>query len=159
LDGPATLIVRAGGFAEKRQPISSSAEVEGVLSPPSLLETVTVTPTRSRPRLGGIPARVSVVTSDRNKSAPPVIAHDVLRPQPAFSLFRRSSSISTHPTSQGVSLRGIGGSGAGRTLVLIDGVPFNDAFGGWVYWTRVPLVSVDRIEITEDTSSSLYGNY
>ena len=27
-----------------------------------------------------------------------------------------------------------------------------------MYWTRVPLASVDRVEITEGTSSSLYGN-
>ena len=57
-----------------------------------------------------------------------------------------------------MSLRGIGPSGQSRTLVLLDGIPFNDPFGGWVYWTRVPLESVDRVEITEDTSSSLYGN-
>ena len=49
------------------------------------------------------------------------------------------------PTTQGVSLRGIGPSGQSRTLVLLDGVPFNDPFGGWVYWTRVPLMAVDQI--------------
>jgi iron complex outermembrane receptor protein len=38
-------------------------------------------------------------------------------------------------------------------------VPVNDPFGGWVYWTRVPLASVDRIEVVEGASSSLYGNY
>src|ERR1044071_4654826 len=43
-------------------------------------------------------------------------------------------------------------------LVLLDGIPFNDPFGGWVYWSRVPLVSVDRVEITEGTTSNLYGN-
>ena len=75
----------------------------------------------------------------------------------ACSAARAASSA--QPTTQGVSLRGIGPSGQSRTLVLLDGVPFNDPFGGWVYWTRVPLVSVDRIEITEDTASSLYGNY
>ena len=42
---------------------------------------------------------------------------------------------------------------------MLDGIPFNDPFGGWVYWTRVPLDSVDRIEMTDGTTSSLYGNY
>ena len=84
---------------------------------------------------------------------------DVLRQVPTFSLFRRTSSLVAQPTTQGVSLRGIGPSGQSRTLVLLDGIPFNDPFGGWVYWTRVPLASVDRIEITEDPTSSLYGNY
>ena len=58
-----------------------------------------------------------------------------------------------------MSLRGIGPSGVSRSLVLIDGVPFNDPFGGWVYWTRVPLENVDRIELVDGTSSSVYGNY
>jgi outer membrane receptor protein involved in Fe transport len=88
-----------------------------------------------------------------------VVADDVLRNVATFSLFRRTSSLSSHPTAQGVSLRGIGPSGVSRTLVLIDNVPFNDPFGGWVYWTRVPLDNVDRIEVVEGPSSSVYGNY
>ena len=90
---------------------------------------------------------------------PAVVADDVLRQIPSFSLFRRTSSLSSHPTAQGVSLRGIGPSGVSRTLVLLDGVPFNDPFGGWVYWTRVPLESADRIEVIDGTTSSLYGNF
>src|SRR5262245_39749766 len=61
---------------------------------------------------------------------------DVLRDIPGFSLFRRQSSAASHPTTQGVTLRGLGPSGAGRTLVLLDGVPQNDPFGGWIDWSR-----------------------
>jgi iron complex outermembrane recepter protein len=43
--------------------------------------------------------------------------------------------------------------------VLVDGVPNNDPFGGWVYWSRVPLESSERIEVVDSSSSSLYGNY
>ena len=93
------------------------------------------------------------------RQSPALVADDVLRQVPTFSLFRRTSSLSSHPTAQGVSLRGIGPSGVSRTLVLLDGVPFNDPFGGWVYWTRVPLESVERIEMVDGSSSSLYGNY
>ncbi len=157
--GDVTIVVRAGGFAEKTQRIpSSSGPVDITVEPATLLETVTVTPTRTEQRLGDVPASVSVLTSEAIRSSPAMIADDVLRQVPSFSLFRRTSSIAAQPTTQGVSLRGIGPSGQSRTLVLLDGIPFNDPFGGWVYWTRVPLASVDRIEITEDTSSSLYGN-
>ncbi|MBS1817902.1 MAG: TonB-dependent receptor [Acidobacteria bacterium] len=155
----AVLIVRAGGFAEQRQTVGTQTDVEVTLQPPSILETVVVTPGRTEQRLGDTPASVNVVTAEQIESSPAIAVDDVLRSVPSFSLFRRANSVVAQPTTQGVSLRGIGPSGQSRTLVLLDGVPFNDPFGGWVYWTRVPMVSVDRIEVTEDTASGLYGNY
>ena len=147
-----TVIVRAGGFAEETQQVTDpSRAVDVTLEPATLLETVTVTPTRTEQRLGDVPASVSVVTSEAIEASPALLADDVLRQVPSFSLFRRTSSLVAQPTAQGVSLRGIGPSGQSRTLVLLDGIPFNDPFGGWVYWTRVPLESVDRVEITEDS--------
>ncbi|MGH9144330.1 MAG: TonB-dependent receptor plug domain-containing protein [Vicinamibacterales bacterium] len=157
--GEITVTVRAGGFAEQTQKVSGSGGVIDItVQPATLLETVTVTPTRTEQRLGDVPASVSIVTSEAIHASPALIADDVLRQVPSFSLFRRTSSLVAQPTAQGVSLRGIGPSGQSRTLVLLDGIPFNDPFGGWVYWTRVPMASVERVEITEDSSSSLYGN-
>ncbi len=153
----AVLVVRSPGFADVRQPVTGG-DIEVVLAPATVLETVIVSSTRTERRLGTVPASVNVVTREAIKASPAVVADDILRQVPSFSLFRRTSSLAAQPTTQGVSLRGIGPSGQSRTLVLLDGVPFNDPFGGWVYWTRVPLLSVDQIEITEDTGSSLYGN-
>ena len=118
--------------------------------------------TRSEVRLGDVPASMSVIGRDDIRRSPAVLADDVLRQLPSFSLFRRTSSLSSHPTSQGVSLRGIGPSGVSRTLVLLDGVPYNDPFGGWVYWTGIPLDSADRIddnshEYDENGHSNRYG--
>jgi outer membrane receptor protein involved in Fe transport len=154
-----TVIVRAGGFAEKSEHVGSAPTADIVLSPAAIAETVTVTPTRTEQRSGAVPASVSVLTSEDIRSSPALVADDVLRQIPTFSLFRRTSSLSSHPTAQGVSLRGIGPSGVSRTLVLVDGTPFNDPFGGWVYWTRVPLADTDRVEIVDGSGSSLYGNY
>src|SRR3954465_5605167 len=155
------LIVRATGFAELRHtvPAGTSASVDLVLSPASLQEAVTVTATRSERRTGDVPASVNVLDREEIKQSPALVADDLLRQIPTFSLFRRTSSLASHPTAQGVSLRGIGPSGVSRTLVLVDGTPFNDPFGGWVYWTRVPLEDTDRIEVVDGSSSSLYGNY
>jgi outer membrane cobalamin receptor len=102
---------------------------------------------------------VSVLDREDIKQSPALVADDLLRQIPTFSLFRRTSSLASHPTAQGVSLRGIGPSGVSRTLVLVDGVPNNDPFGGWVYWSRVPLESSERIEVVDGSTSSLYGNY
>ena len=144
-------VVRVGGALRTKSSV--------VLKIATLFETVTVTPTRTEKRLGDVPVSANIVEKETIRQSPAVVADDVLRQVPTFSLFRRSSSLSSHPTAQGVSLRGIGPSGVSRTLVLVDGVPFNDPFGGWVYWTRVPLESVDRIEVIDGSSSSLYGNY
>ena len=155
----AELTVRAGGFAEWTRPMTGGTELDVVLVPSTVLEAVTVTATRTEQRLGNVPASVTVVDRDVIRQSPATVIDDVLRLVPTFSLFRRASSLSTHPTTQGVSLRGIGPSGVSRSLVLIDGVPFNDPFGGWVYWTRVPMDNVERIEVVDGSSSNVYGNF
>jgi iron complex outermembrane receptor protein len=133
--------------------------VEIRLRPAGITEQLVVTATRSEQRVADVPASVSIVSADQIERSPAVVADDVLRQIPTFSLFRRTSSIAANPTAQGVSLRGIGPSGVSRTLVLLDDIPFNDPFGGWVYWTRVPLMNAERIEIIDGATSSLYGNY
>ena len=91
--------------------------------------------------------------------SPALRLDDVLRDQvPGFSLFRRSSSRVANPTNQGVSLRNIGPNGAGRTLVLLDGIPQNDPFGGWVYWSRLPPNSLDSIRIVEGGGAGVFGD-
>jgi outer membrane receptor protein involved in Fe transport len=43
-------------------------------------------------------------------------------------------------------------------VVLADGIPLNDPFGGWVYWGRVPRVSLSRVEVLRGAASDLYGS-
>jgi len=155
-----TLIVQMSGFAPSRQTVTGQREgLQIVLQAAGVSETVTVTPTGTEQRIGDVPASVSVIDRSEIRQSPGVVADDILRQLPAFSLFRRSSSVSAHPTSQGVSLRGIAPSGVSRTLVLLDGVPFNDAFGGWVYWTGLPIEGAQRIEVVDGATSSLYGTF
>jgi outer membrane receptor for Fe3+-dicitrate len=66
---------------------------------------------------------------------------------PGVSLFRRTSSLSANPTTQGITLRAIAPSGAGRALVTLDGVPLNDPFGGWVIWSQLAPESLTGIDI------------
>lgn len=96
--------------------------------------------------------------TDRDiKGYSPISADIFLRQVSSFSLFRRSSSLVSHPTTQGVSLRGTGPSGASRTLVLLDGVPVNDPFGGWVNWQQIPLHDLTRIRIAENWGSTHFS--
>ncbi|MGZ5931485.1 MAG: TonB-dependent receptor [Rhizomicrobium sp.] len=76
---------------------------------------------------------------------------------PGLSLFRRDSSLSANPTTQGVSLRSIAPSGAGRALVTLDGVPQNDPFGGWVIWSSLPPEDISAAEIVRGAGAGPYG--
>jgi len=159
--GDYELRVSADGFSVFRRRVSlnsSDATVNVTLEPAAVAETVTVTPARAALRLSAAPASVSVFDAKDVNNAAAQTFDDLLRQAPGFSVFRRSSSVVANPTTLGVSLRGAGASGASRTLVLSDGVPLNDAFGGWVYWDRVPRAAVDRIELVRGGSSDLYGS-
>jgi len=100
----------------------------------------------------------TVIDAATLATAPQRRLDEALRAVPGFSLFRRSGSRTANPTAQGVSLRGIGPNGAGRTLVLVDGVPVNDPFGGWVYWSRLPTAAVDSVTITRGGGAGPWGN-
>jgi len=126
---------------------------------PTRLEPVVVTATRLEQKAADAPASVTVLTRDDIEHSASQTVDDFLRQVPGFSLFRRASSLVTHPTTQGLSLRGIGPSGTSRALVLFDGVPANDPFGGWVYWARMPMLGIDQIEVVRGGGSSVWGNY
>jgi outer membrane receptor protein involved in Fe transport len=82
---------------------------------------------------------------------------EALLASPSFSLYRRTSSLGANPTTQGVSLRAIAGSGASRALVTLDGAPQNDPFGGWVIWTSLPAIAVADARIIRGAGSGPYG--
>src|SRR6267378_5139419 len=156
-----TLIIKAQGFAplERKLDVTSDriTKVRIVLSPASIAEQVTVA-TRTQARISETAASVVVLDSEDLKTTAALTLDDALRQTPGFSLFRRSGSRTANPTAQGVSLRGLGASGASRAIVLADGVPLNDPFGGWVYWDRVPRESISQVEVLLGGSSHLYGS-
>lgn len=165
LDGvrPGDVWVRATapGFAPARvrvefTPDAETTDTRIVLQPARLEEVVTVTAVRGARALEA-PGGTSVVTAADLLAGAPGALDDVLRHTPGFSLFRRSSSRVANPTTQGVTLRGLSGSGASRTLVLADGQPLNDPFGSWVYWNRVPQAAIDRVEVVRGAAGDLYG--
>ena len=63
-----------------------------------------------------------------------------LRQVPGLSLFRRNSSLSANPSVQGVSLRSIAGSGAGRALVTRSYAAALDAGYLWHEFGDVHLI-------------------
>jgi outer membrane receptor protein involved in Fe transport len=121
-------------------------------------DAITVTATRTETRLADTPSSIVIVgRASLMTSASPQI-DDALRQVPGFTLFRRAGSRTANPTAQGVSLRGVGASGASRAVVLDDGIPLNDPFGGWIFWGRVPRLALDRAEVLRGGASDRYGS-
>jgi outer membrane receptor protein involved in Fe transport len=71
--------------------------------------------------------------------------------------FRRSDARSANPTSQGVTLRGLGGNAASRALLLLDGVPQADPFGGWVAFPAYAPDRLARVRVTRGGGSGYQG--
>jgi outer membrane receptor protein involved in Fe transport len=158
---PLILVVNASGFARFEQALTAqtdAAPLRIVLVPAPLAEQITITATRTEARLDETAASVAVLSRAQLATTSSVTLDDALRQVAGFSLFRRAGSRTANPTTQGVSLRGVGASGASRALVVSDGVPLNDPFGGWVYWGRVPREAVSRVEVLRGGASELYGS-
>ncbi len=127
--------------------------------PVPVLPEVVVTATRGPRPLRDVPATVTVLPRAEIERSPTKTTDELLRIVPSFGLFRRTSSVVSDPTAQGLNLRGVGPSGVSRSLVLVDGVPANDPFGGWVYWRAIPRLGIGRIEVVPGGGSALYGSY
>jgi outer membrane receptor protein involved in Fe transport len=137
---------------------SGTVSLEIVLQPASGNEQVTVSAARTEVRLSESPGSTILLTHADVAATPALRVDDVLRQVPGFSLYRRSDSRTANASNQGVSLRGLGGTAASRALVLEDGFPLVDAFGGWVYWDRVPRASLANVEVFRGGASNLYGS-
>ncbi len=82
---------------------------------------------------------------------------EVLRDVPGFQLFRRSDSRSANPTSQGATLRALGGNASSRVLLVLDGVPQTDPFGGWVSWPAYHPERLGEARVTRGGGSGVQG--
>ncbi|MNK09554.1 catecholate siderophore receptor CirA [compost metagenome] len=119
------------------------------------VDDVIVTAARLPPAAGE--AAFSVIRLGEETLSTSTRLDEALATVPAVSLFRRTSSLAANPTTQGISLRAIAPSGAGRTLVTLDGVPLNDPFGGWVIWSQLPTESIESLDIVRGAGAGPYG--
>jgi len=131
------------GGAATAQASTESVEVLAYRTPVAALES---------------PVSTRVLTERTLRHTAAVGLDGKLRTVPGFDLFRRSSSLVANPTTEGVSLRGLGSTAASRTLVLLGDVPLNDPYGGWVHWEELPALAVGRVEVVRGGVSDLYGS-
>lgn len=82
---------------------------------------------------------------------------DALARLAGFQQFRRSDGRSANLSSQGVTLRAIGGNASSRTLVLRDGIPMADAFFGFIPFSALSASELARVTVTRGSGTGPFG--
>lgn len=100
---------------------------------------------------GGLPNPKSDITEDsatvRLPRLPGERLENTLLAVNGLQQFRRSDARSANPTSQGVTLRGLGGNASSRALLFLDDVPQTDPFGGWVSWPGYDALNLASVRV------------
>lgn len=147
----AFLIAPSLGYGEPEiEPIEPT---EGTIT----TEEIVISTTRTPENLGRSAASVTLINKNQIARSPYPGGNqvdDLLRSVPGVQPATLSSRYN-HPTAQSVSMNGLG---SRRALVLLDGVPLNDGFGGWINWGMIPN-EIDRVEVVPGGASNLYGTW
>jgi outer membrane receptor protein involved in Fe transport len=100
-----------------------------------------------------------VVTIDRSRILHSASGRleDVLRDVAGVQGFRRSDSRSANATSQSITMRGLGGNASSRALLVLDGVPQADPFGGWISFPAYATDRIGQVRVTRGGGSGLWG--
>ena len=103
------------------------------------------------------PLAVKLIDRDELRASGANGLEQVLQQVPGLQLFRRSDARSANPTSQGVTLRALGGNASSRALLVLDGVPQTDPFGGWVNWPAYDPLALGKVLVTRGGGSVTNG--
>ncbi|MFH1859858.1 MAG: TonB-dependent receptor [bacterium] len=116
------------------------------------LEEVVVTATKMEKKIGDVPVSASVVTKDEmEKKTRITFVDEALKYEPGVCQKRTKFA----DTMSKATLRGF--SGGQRTLVLLDGIPTNDAYAGGTDLGNLSVGDVEQVEVVKGPFSSLYG--
>jgi outer membrane receptor protein involved in Fe transport len=106
---------------------------------------------------GGAAYDTATIDRARLTSTASGTLEDVLGDVAGFAEYRRSDSRSAQPTSQGATLRGLGGNASSRALITLDGVPLTDPFGGWISFDAIDPARLGLVRVTRGGGSGANG--
>ena len=153
--GGTTVPTKPGTAGGAQAGVPGAAAVQAIPAP---VERIEVTAYRTPLAVLDSPASTRLLDSAALARAAGVTLDGKLRLVPGFELFRRTSALVANPTTQGLSLRGLGSTAASRTLVISNDVPLNDPYGGWIHWNELPALSISSVEVVRGGASDLYGS-
>ncbi len=125
---------------------------------PTVQQSITVTADRGLPGVTDSATSVATLNAQQLQNSSGLTLDDRLHSVAGFQLFRRTSSWTANPTTEGISLRGLGSTAASRTLVESDQVPLNDPYGGWIHWDEIPVFAIQQVELVRGGTADLYGS-
>jgi len=152
----ATSLVCAQGWAQT-VPSGTPAPVLSGATGSGGMPEVTVSASRGT-KLEDMDVSTTVITREQIEAAPETTVDQILNRIPGIYLPQVPSN-EIHPTGAFINIRGFGGAGGERTLVMVDGIPVNDPFFRYIDWGKIPKDSIERIEIIRGGgATSLWGN-
>ena len=133
--------------------LSSTSQAE---EPPTV-SVITVTAGRGS-SLEDMPVSTTVLSREEVQSMPETSVDQIINHIPGI-FAPTIPSVQLHPTGQAFNIRGFGTTTNINTLVMVDGVPFNDPYFRTVNWSRISKNSIDSIEVIRGGgATSLWGN-
>ncbi|MDQ6780157.1 MAG: TonB-dependent receptor [Candidatus Eremiobacteraeota bacterium] len=101
-----------------------------------------------------LPVATSFLDSAAIRTSSALTTDRLLRSLPGFDRSRSNSAFSNY----GQLRVSFSGGGNDRGIVLVDGVPAQDGFGGQVDWSAYPPGLIGRAELLRAGGSALYGS-
>ncbi len=155
---PVELEVSLGGFVTKRVQVSASPVIVTIELAPFISDLIGVPAAGQGAGWRNAVTGTTTLTRTDLDRVPAMTPDESLKVISGFSLFRRSSSRASNPTTHGVTMRGLSASGSSRALVVLNGIPLNDGFGGWITWERLPSAAIDQITVQRGPMSDVFGS-
>ena len=105
-----------------------------------------------------MPVSTTLLSREEVQSMPEISVDQIINHIPGI-FTPTIPSVQLHPTGQAFNIRGFGTTTNINTLVMVDGVPFNDPYFRTVNWSRISKNSIESIEVIRGGgATSLWGN-
>ncbi len=127
-------------------------------APITKLGEIVTTASRVSELVSQSPINVTTITRKDIATTSASTVPNLLWRIPGFTMRDHQSAFASSPGRRVASFRGLSGSSGGRSLIMVDGVPLNDAFNGYMQWNRIPLALVDRVEVIRGGGSMIWGS-
>jgi outer membrane cobalamin receptor len=131
----------------------AAVDVIAAVDTPIIADEMVVTATRAQQKSSDVLASVTVITQADIEALPARNVDDVLRHVRGISVLQPTGMGYGLPSQ--INIRGVPGQNS--TLLLVDGMPLNEAGSGFVNINEVPLADIKQIEVVRGAYSAIYG--